>query len=79
MSEENNLKTALDTEGGKFLADLEKIPEPQLTGHMWRQEGNLLICQSCTFNHSSFIKPGYQLYGIDKAGLPMIRKIIVKD
>lgn len=53
------------------------IPQPQLTGHLWRQEGTQIICQSCPFKHASFIEPGYQLYGIDDAGMPMIRRIQV--
>lgn len=55
--------------------DVDQIAQPQLDGHMWRQEGNQLICQSCPFKHSSFIDPGYQLYGIDDNGRPLIRKI----
>ncbi len=59
--------------------DVNSLPQPQLTGHMWRQEGTQLICQSCSFKHATFIDPGYQLYGIDEKGHPMIRKVDVKN
>lgn len=55
--------------------DLSEIPQPQLTGHEWRQQGTTLLCQSCPFTHTSYIPPEYQLYGIDKDGMPQIRKI----
>ena len=63
----------------KYEFDLNSIPAATLTGHMWRQEGTQLICQSCTFTHATFIEPGYQLYGIDEDGKPLIREIIVKN
>ena len=63
--------------GAEYVVDLEKLPKATLSGHMWRQEGTQLICQSCTFKHGTFIEPGYQLYGIDDNGSPMIRKISV--
>lgn len=59
--------------------NLEDFPEPELSGHLWRQEGNQLICQSCSFKHASFIEPGYQLYGITPDGLPMVRKILTVE
>lgn len=65
--------------GAKYEVDLDQIPQPTLQGHMWRQEGSQLICQSCTFKHSTFIEPGYQLYGIDDNGRPMIKRILVKN
>lgn len=58
--------------------DLSNLPQATLQGHMWRQEGTQLICQSCSFKHATFIEPGYQLYGLDEKGAPMIRKIEVK-
>jgi hypothetical protein len=54
--------------------DLGQLPKPELTGHNWRQQGTQLICTSCPFEHASYLEPGYQLYGIDKQGLPLIRK-----
>lgn len=58
--------------------DISEIPQATLQGHMWRQVGTQLVCQSCSFNHGTFIEPGYQLYGIDDEGKPQIRKIAVK-
>lgn len=55
--------------------DLNELPQPQLSGHTWRQRGTLLMCESCPFTHASFIPPEYQLYGIDDNGIPKIRRI----
>jgi hypothetical protein len=55
--------------------DLSFIPQPQLTGHAWRQQGTQLVCESCPFTHSSYIPVDYQLYGIDDNGMPQIRKL----
>jgi hypothetical protein len=55
--------------------DLNEIPAPQLTGHQWRQQGTILLCQSCPFTHASHIPPDYQLYGIGDDGMPMIKKL----
>lgn len=66
------------TSGEKAYVDLSQIPPATLQGHMWRQEGTQLKCMSCPFTHGTFIEPGYQLYGIDDEGKPLIRKIIVK-
>jgi len=59
--------------------DLNSIPKPELSGHAWRQQGTMLICQSCPFTHASHLPVGYQLYGIDERGYPLIRKVVVKD
>lgn len=55
--------------------DLSSLPQPQLTGHAWRQRGTELICESCPFKHSSYIPPSHQLYGIDEHGHPLIRRL----
>lgn len=55
--------------------DISNLPPATLQGHMWRQEGTQLICQSCSFTHATYIQPGYQLYGIDDEGKPMIRAL----
>lgn len=55
--------------------DLNELPKPELTGHAWRQRGTELVCESCPFTHASYIPPGYQLYGINDSGYPMIRKL----
>lgn len=57
--------------------DLNLLPQPQLSGHAWRQQGTTLVCESCPFNHASFIPVDYQLYGINDKGEPMIRKVSV--
>lgn len=62
--------------GDKAYVDLNQIPKATLEGHMWRQEGTQLICQSCTFKHATFIEPGYQLYGLDDDGKPLVRQIV---
>lgn len=53
--------------------DLSEMPQPELTGHAWRQRGTELICESCPFTHSSYIPPNKELYGISEKGYPMIR------
>lgn len=58
--------------------DLASLPKPELTGHAWVQRGTMLVCQSCQFEHGNHIDPGYQLYGMDEKGYPLIRKIDVK-
>lgn len=57
--------------------DLDEIPQVQLTGHQWVQQGARILCRSCPFEHSSYIPPNYQLYGTDKEGLPIIKKLDV--
>lgn len=59
-----------------YAIDLDQVPKATLQGHMWRQEGTQLKCMSCPFQHATFISVGYQLYGIDNEGRPMIRKIV---
>lgn len=58
---------------GQF--DLSDLPQPELTGHAWRQRGTDLVCESCPFTHGSYIPPGYQLNGIDDQGIPTFRKV----
>ena len=83
MGDTENL--ALADIGQKFVIantvaiNLDELPQPQLTGHQWRQQGTALVCQSCPFTHGSHLEPGYQLYGIDDDGTPMLRKIIIKN
>lgn len=62
-----------------YVIDLDKLPQATLQGHMWRQEGTQLKCMSCPFTHATFIPVGYQLYGIDDDGKPMIRKIVSSE
>ncbi len=55
--------------------DLDSLPQPQLTGHAWRQQGTALVCESCPFSHASYLPMGFQLYGISEDGQPMIRRL----
>jgi hypothetical protein len=57
--------------------DLDDIPAPQLSGHVWRQQGAMLVCSSCPFSHSAYIPADRQLYGINEKGEPLLRKISV--
>lgn len=57
-------------------------PKPELTGHAWVQRGMQLICQSCTFNHSTVILDDkgmpavdWQLIGLKDDGTPVFRQI----
>ena len=59
----------------EYVVNLDELPKAELSGHQWLQLGTQLQCQSCSFKHATFIEPGYQLYGIDPQGLPMIRQI----
>ena len=73
MKPENEEKEA------EYVVNLDELPKPELSGHQWLQMGTQLICQSCPFTHATYIEVGYQLYGIDDKGIPMIRKIEVRD
>lgn len=64
---------------GEYVVNLDELPKAELTGHQWLQLGNQLVCQSCPFTHATHIDIGYQLYGIDDNGIPMIRKIEVRN
>lgn len=56
--------------------DLSTLPKPELAGHGWKQQGSMLICETCPFTHTSFLpSPEYQLYGIGEDGLPLIKKL----
>lgn len=74
----NNQQKQNEPEEVSSEFDLASLPKPELTGHGWVQRGTLLVCQSCEFEHGTHIDPGYQLYGIDEKGYPLIRKIDVK-
>lgn len=56
---------------------LDDIPQPQLAGHVWRQQGTVLYCESCPFNHAAYIPSDHQLYGVNEKGEPLLRKIEV--
>lgn len=63
----------------EYVVNLDELPKAELSGHQWLQLGNQLLCQSCSFSHATHITPGYQLYGIDERGIPMIRQIKISD
>lgn len=65
--------------GAAYTINLDDMPKADIHGHQWLQFGTELICQSCPFKHASHIDVGYQLYGIDSAGLPMVRKFEVRN
>ena len=73
-----NAKTN-DQPEAQYVIDLDELPKAELAGHQWLQMGTQLLCQSCSFTHASFIEPGYQLYGINDQGMPMIRPIKVSQ
>jgi hypothetical protein len=73
------LPTPNSNQGGNNVADL---PRPELMGHAWVQQGTHLLCQSCTFHHSTAILDAsgmptsdYQLIGLQTDGTPIFRKI----
>lgn len=56
--------------------DLSELPQPQLAGHGWKQQGAMLTCETCPFSHASFLPSAdYQLMGIREDGLPIIKKL----
>ena len=61
----------------QFVINLDELPKAELAGHQWLQMGTQLLCQSCPFTHATHIDTGYQLYGINDEGLPLIRRINV--
>lgn len=54
--------------------NLDQIPKPELSGHIWRQQGTMLLCESCPFTHSTYIPPDYQLIGVQEDGIPKLVK-----
>ena len=56
--------------------DLSELPQPQLAGHGWKQQGAMLLCETCPFTHTSFLPSAdYQLMGIGEDGMPIIKKL----
>ena len=64
-----------DVPEAQYVVNLDELPKAELSGHQWLQMGTQLLCQSCSLTHATFIDVGYQLYGINDEGLPMIRRI----
>lgn len=71
---QDQLNELISKEGHHYEVDLSKIPMPRLTGHSWRQFGNMLLCQSCPNEHSQFIHPSLGYFGNDKDGKAIIKK-----
>jgi len=43
--------------------------------HTWRQQGTLIVCDTCDSSHGFRVKPGFQMCGIDENGFPTITQI----
>lgn len=59
------------------LDDLDKLRKEareQMQGHLWRQSGTIIHCESCPFDHAFYVEPGVILTGIDKDGNPILGK-----
>jgi hypothetical protein len=52
----------------------ELVPYVHLKGHVWRQEGPYIVCDSCPVRHSFCIGIDKILTGIDRQGNPIIKK-----
>jgi hypothetical protein len=58
--------------------DAEKdFPLPQIKGHIWKQYGNKLDCDSCPVSHSIILPVGMYLSGY-KDGTPIISPIATR-
>lgn len=58
--------------------DSEKeFPFPSIQGHLWKQYGNKLDCDSCPVSHSVLLPVGFYLSGYDK-GVPIISPIATR-
>jgi hypothetical protein len=55
--------------------DLEPLTKPGLLGHVWRQSGPYLECQSCAIRHGVYIGTGQILVGLEEDGTPRLRRI----
>jgi hypothetical protein len=54
--------------------EVNSLPMPELRGHMWKQYGNKIECQSCPTPHAAFLQPGFYISGY-KDGIPVISQI----
>lgn len=55
----------------------QELPMPSLRGHIWKQFGNKIECQSCGTSHSAFLQPGYYISGYTD-GVPVISQITTR-
>lgn len=85
--QESQSTTPTDQELKLEIANVvPELPKPELSGHAWVQRGTQLVCQSCTFPHSSAIldekglpNPDWQLVGLKEDGTPIFRKLDLKS
>ena len=62
-------------ESNAYETDLNELrASAKLTGHSWKQQGPLLICDSCPIQHSTFIGTKLYMTGMDKEGNPVLEK-----
>lgn len=62
--------------------ELDKLREQaraSMQAHSWIQYGTEVRCESCPFNHSFYLQPGFILKGIDKEGKPIIDKTLTNN
>jgi len=50
--------------------DFDLASKIKLTGHDWKQRGNMIVCASCPLRHASYIGMKWLLVGIDENGMP---------
>ena len=60
--------------GEHYEVNIENIrPDVSLAGHNWQGQGTKrIVCTSCPYAHSHFLKNNQRFVGISKDGLPMI-------
>lgn len=56
--------------------DVNDYPMPTLRGHIWRQYGNKIECQSCSTTHYAFLQPNQYISGYED-GIPIISQIVI--
>lgn len=66
---------ATDERGNSYAID--ELPMPQLSGHMWKQYGNKIECQSCSSPHAAFLPLGFYISSYKK-GIPVISQIVTR-
>lgn len=55
--------------------EIELNPKVGLVGHGWTQQGPMLICRTCPYEHSQFVPPNLIYKGLDAKGLPILEKM----
>ena len=72
--QQNQPKKSEENTQPEIRINLDDIPKPELSGHAWRTQGTMLICESCPFTHTSYIPPEFELVGVQSDGIPKFRK-----